>query len=69
MRKVEFTKLNLQQENLLSKEEKKELLGGTIHTCYVKCNNSSSADEGRVDSCHIPDLCGREGIYSCYCEG
>ena len=35
MKKVKFMRLNLKSENYLSKEEKKEILGGQI--CYVRC--------------------------------
>ncbi|WP_308548919.1 hypothetical protein [uncultured Parabacteroides sp.] len=38
MKKVNFMKLNLQQENILSKEERKEALGGGApYPCYARC--------------------------------
>ncbi|WP_293731817.1 hypothetical protein [uncultured Parabacteroides sp.] len=59
MKKVEFMKLNLQQENFLSKEEKKVILGGS-KTCYVQCAQSpprqtSSCSQSDIEwACHGP---------------
>lgn len=44
MKKVSFMKLNIQQENVLSKEERKSLLGGNgPYACYVTCNPGSGS--------------------------
>lgn len=64
MKKVEFMKLNLQQENLLSKEERKEVLGGdgAPYPCYARCGGytvpvpacsqaSYYCDGNRVECC------------------
>lgn len=38
MKRVEFMKLNLHKENLLTKEERKEVLGaGAPYPCYARC--------------------------------
>lgn len=67
MKKVELMKLNLQQENILSKEEKKILLGGYGNSCYVTRNGSEIA-VGNCDKATIDYYCGSGGEHSsCYC--
>lgn len=63
MKKVEFMKLNLQQENLLSKEEKKKILGRGQSDCYVTCGPYGPTDA--VPSCEswaITTVCGSNGL-------
>ena len=68
MKKVEFMKLNLQQENILSKEERKEVLGGSgSNTCYVQCNGYSySFPIPSCDSIAIGNACDH-GAVKCSC--
>lgn len=67
MKKVSFMKLNLQQENLLSKEEKKEVLGGYGPApCYVRCGDGYTFN---TDSCTAAAYtCGSDGIKCCVCN-
>ena len=74
MKKVEFMKLNLQQENILTKEEKKKILGGRGQSaCYVTCGPYGPT-EG-VPSCEpwaITNICGSVGLGElgyCICNG
>lgn len=67
MKKVEFMKLNLQQENILSKEERKEVLGG--YTCYVRCG-SSVIVTGANSCAELQHICGPYDKPSCcVCNG
>lgn len=70
MKKVSFMKLNIQQENLLSKEEKKKLLGGYgPYPCYVTCN--SNVGTFGVNSCNSSDTfqhCQTYGVSYCICH-
>lgn len=67
MKKVSFMKLNLQQENLLSKEEKKEVLGGYGPSpCYARCKGGSHIG---VESCSDAIyVCGDKGVACCTCN-
>lgn len=67
MKKVSFMKLNLQQENLLSKEEKKEVLGGYGPSpCYARCNGSNN--NIGVESCTAgSSVCSSTGVACCTC--
>jgi len=70
MKKVEFMKLNLQQENILSKEERKDVLGGQPSSCYVVCKNDGRrVNVDRCDSYSISAICGESGARCCGCEG
>lgn len=64
MKKVSFMKLNLQQENLLSKEEKKEVLGGYGPSpCYARCNTGNYVG---VETCLAANsACAYNGGVSC----
>jgi hypothetical protein len=70
MRKVSLMKLSLQPENILSKEERKKILGGTNGNCYVHCSSGttsfgSCADEdAKRRACHgsTPSYCTCEGV-------
>ncbi|WP_308548917.1 hypothetical protein [uncultured Parabacteroides sp.] len=63
MKKVEFMKLNLQQENILSKEERKGVLGG-YGSCYARCNGYYQP----VPSCGPSDLANHScDASSCSC--
>jgi hypothetical protein len=61
--------LNLQPENILSKEERKKILGGTGN-CYVHCSSGTTAfgsctdEESRRNACHgnSPSYCTCNGI-------
>lgn len=69
MKKVGFMKLNLQEENFLSKEERKEALGGA-GACYLVCQNGS--DRHPVSDCYQPDphlWCNDAPIACCSCLG
>lgn len=74
MKKVEFMKLNLQQENILSKDEKKKILGGGQSACYVTCGPYGPPTTG-VPSCEpwaITTVCGGGGLGPlgyCICNG
>lgn len=69
MKKVSFMKLNLQQENLLSKEEKKEVLRGAGPVpCYVVCNNGNRIGIDRCDDYAIRNNCGESSYRSCSCN-
>lgn len=69
MKKVEFMKLNLQQENVLSKEEKKEVLGGYGPSpCYVTCNNGNTIGIDMCDSYAMGNACGSSGPRYCRCN-
>lgn len=69
MRKVSFMKLNIQQENVLSKEEKKKVLGGGGGGgCYVTCSGGVTEGMGDCDNGpNYPYSCGY-GKY-CMCNG
>lgn len=68
MKKVEFIKLNLQQENILSKEERKEVLGG-YQQCYVRCGNSVTVT-GASSCAELQNICGPyERPSCCVCGG
>lgn len=70
MKKVEFMKLNLQQENILSKEERKATLGGAMGACYMVC----MGDRHPISNCNPPlsdlaSLCNGEIPSCCSCLG
>lgn len=68
MKKVKFMKLNLQQENVLTKEEKKNLLGGYGNSCYVTRTSGGEIAVGNCDKATIEFYCGGGGEHSgCYC--
>ena len=69
MKKVGFMKLSLQEENFLSKEERKEVLGG-VSGCYLMCRGSS--DRHPVSDCdHLDPVyyCNGGDIACCSCLG
>ena len=59
-------KLNLQQENLLSKEERKEVLGG-VEGCYVLCSTENRKPIPDCSSERTKAACGYNTVLSCYC--
>lgn len=68
MKKVGFIKLNLQEENFLSKEERKEILGGGVGACYLVCNG----DRHPISDCHDVDThtwCNDSPVVCCSCLG
>lgn len=75
MKKVNLLKLNIHQENILSKEEKKKILGGRGRSaCYVTCGPYGPPTTG-VPSCEpwaITNVCGSSGLSDlgyCICNG
>jgi hypothetical protein len=82
MKRVSILKLNLQQENVLSREERKKVLGGDIGgsfptACYVRCNTGNgSIGPYPTSTCSsssgLSGLCvsaGGNGTYQCSCNG
>lgn len=67
MKKVEFMKLNLQQENLLSKKERKEILGGYVEGCYVLCSGQNRKPLGDCSPYSAANVCGNDRVISCSC--
>lgn len=68
MKKVSFMKLNLQQDNILSKEERKEILGGVgPDPCYVTCNSGNRVGVDRCDDYAIVHACGTSSHQKCEC--
>jgi natural product precursor len=83
MKKVSILKLNLQQENVLSREERKKVLGGDIGgsfptACYVRCNTglgsvgpypTTSCSNSYEISAFCTNAAGGNGTYQCSCNG
>jgi hypothetical protein len=79
MKRVSILKLNLQQENVLSIEERKKVLGGAEGptSCYVRCNTGNgSIGPYPTSTCSsssgLSGLCvsaGGNGTYQCSCNG
>ena len=59
-------KLNLQEENFLSKDERKEILGGGApNPCYAKCNGNITP----IPTCaHADYYCGGSKVDCCTCQ-
>jgi hypothetical protein len=53
MKKVPLMTLNVQQENVLSKDERKAALGGKTVKCYVVCSDGNSL---YVGGCYDYDM-------------
>lgn len=72
MKKVEFMKLNLQQENLLTKEERKEILGGSDaapYPCYARCDSGYSSYIVPVSACSQASYyCDGNRVACCTCQ-
>ena len=65
-KKVGFLKLNLPQENILSKEERKKCWGGS-KTCYVQCVHRPPRVTSSCSQSDIEWACGGpEFDYQCY---
>lgn len=59
MKKISFIKLNLQQKNILSKEERKKIIGGehSGNTCYVRCDDSNVFVVGAQSCSQLQTVC------------
>lgn len=67
MKKISLMKVNLQKENFLSKEERKQALGGN-YICYVKCDAGTPAYP--ISSCTYNDsMCNGQIPICCSCPG
>lgn len=74
MKKVSLIRLNIQQESILSKDEKRRILGGYT-MCYVVCTNGGMhvASSGMCTPYDQNNLCGGGGsggsFQYCLCDG
>lgn len=65
MKQVSFIKLNIQEDNILSKEERKKILGG-YSPCYVRCSNGEKPAPDCSDWTKV-NICNGEGPGGVYC--
>jgi len=72
MKSVKFEKLDLHEENLLSRDEMKEVNGGDDGTMYCNCYSNNEPENGDDMECNCGDTiqaCCGSGYTGMNCYG